>query len=186
MTKWILVLVALVAISIPSLAQADKDQDKDRDKSGYGSEQHRDKDKDKDKDRDKGKSGGTEQQVKAIDDQYRQAVLKGDTDFMQKHMADNYLSIGSNGQEMTKDQVIRNRKEGKTKYDAIDLKDTKVRTFGNTAIVEHEAHVKGITPSGPIDGDFRATLVWVKQGNDWKLVSFQSTPEQGAQAATNK
>lgn len=184
MTRWILVLVAAMAISIPSLAQ---DNDKDKDKGGAGnpsdqmSEHHRDKDKSKSK-----TSGGAEQQVKDLDDQYRQAVLKGDTDFMDKHTADNFISINSNGQEMTKEQVIENRKNGKTKYEAIDLKDTKVRVFGNTAIVEHSAHVKATTPNGPIDGDNRATLVWVKQGNDWKLVSFQSTPEKSTQSATNK
>lgn len=181
MTKWFLVLVAALAISIPSLAQY-KDKDKDKGNTGASSEQSSKQHTDKDKN----KGSGTEQQVKAIDDQYREAVLKGDTDFMEKHISDNFVGISADGQALTKDQTITNRKDGKVRYDAIDLKDTKVRMFGNTAIVEHEAHVKATTPNGPIDTDTRATLVWVKQGNDWKLVSFQSTREQGTQAATNK
>ena len=105
---------------------------------------------------------------------------------LEKHLADNYVAIGGSGRQMTKDQVIQDRKAGKTKYESIEVKDSKVRTFGNTAIVQSEAHVKATTPDGPVDGDFRATHVWVKQGNDWKLVSFQATPERSTQAATNK
>ncbi len=180
MTKWILVLVAAVAISIPSLAQ-DKDKDKDKDKSNTGESSERSSQKSMSK-----SGGAAEQQIKAIDEQGREAALKGDTGYLEKYLADNYIAIGGNGQEMTKDQVIQSRKDGKVKYEAIDIKDTKVRTFGNTAIVEHEAHVKGTGPTGPFDGNYRATFVYVKQGNGWKLASFQSTPEQGTQAATNK
>lgn len=180
MWRWILVVVAAAAISVPSLAQYE-DKDKDKDKTGTSSEQHRDKDKDRSK-----HGGGMEAQVKALDEQNRQAALKGDADFFEKHLSDNYVRIGPDGLEMTKEQFLQAHKDGKFKYETIDLKDTKIRTFGNTAVVTHEAHVKGTGPNGPIDGDYRGTWVWVKQGNDWKLVSFQSTPQKGAQAATNK
>ncbi len=178
MKRWILVLVAAVAISIPSLAQ-DKDKDKDKSNMGATSEQSGQKSMSK-------SGGAAEQQVKALDEQGREAALKGDTAYLEKNLANDYVAIGSNGRELTKDEVIKARKDGKIKYDTIDIKDTKVRTFGNTAIVEHEAHVKGTGVDGPFDGDYRATFVWVKQGNNWKQVSFQSTPEKSTQAATNK
>jgi len=178
MRKWILVAVAAMAISIPSLAQ-NNHMDKDKSKSGSSTEQSSQKSMGK-------TDGAAEQQVKTIDNQYRQSALKNDASFAEKHVADDFMGVGSNGQLMTKDQVVQNRKEGKTKYDAIDVKDTKVRIYGNTAVIDHEAHVKGTGPDGPFDGDFRATLVWVKHGNDWKLVSFQSTPEKSTQAASKK
>jgi len=156
MRKWILVTLAAMAISIPSLAQSSA------------------------------RNTSAEQQVKAVDNQYRESALKNDAGFAEQHVADNFMGVGPNGQLMTKDQVVQGRKEGTTKYDAIDLKATTIHMYGNTAVIDHEAHVIGSGPGGPFDGDYRATLVWVREGGQWKLVSFQSTPVRSTQAAANK
>ncbi len=163
MSKWILALLFVLAISVPSLA---KDRDKDKD--------------------DRSKSGNVEQQIKALDQQNRDAALKGDTSFLEQHLADNYVAIGASGTESSKDQVIQNRKNGSSKYEAIDLRDQKVRVYGNTAIVEDDANVKGSMNGQPYSGEFRATFVWVKQGNNWRLASFQATPVENTASANTK
>src|SRR5512146_2832102 len=143
MNRWILALVAMLAISIPSFAS------------------------------DKKQSAGVEDQIKALQEQGRQAALKGDTSFQEKYLADDYVAINASGQEASKQEVIQNRKSGALKYDDIQLRNQKIRVYGNTAIVDSNTQVKGSMNGQPIDGEYRTRFVWVKQGNDWKMVSFQ-------------
>ncbi len=164
MNKWILALMLVLAISVPSLA----------------------KDKDKDKDKDKSAGSNVEQQIKALDQQSRDAALKGDVTFLERRLADNYVAIGGNGSMSDRNQVIQNRKNGVNKFEAIDIRDQKIRVYGNTAIVEDDANVKGSMNGQPYSGEFRATFVWVKQGGDWKLVQFQATPVEAATSAATK
>ena len=158
MSKWILALALLFAVSLPALA-ADKKQEK---------------------------GGNAVDQVKALTMQNRDAALKADTNWMQQHLDPGYVSVSPTGAVSDREQVIQNVKSGAMKYDAIDVSDQKVHVFGNTAVVDTEAHVKATSNGQPVDGDFRATHVWVKEGDTWKLVSFQATPVQASTSATEK
>ncbi len=164
MSKWILALLIAFTLSVPAFA----------------------KDKDKDKDKDRAAGSNVEQQIKTLDQQARDAAIKGDTSFLEQHLANNYVSIGGSGKELTKDEVIQNRKTGASKLDSIDLRDQKIRVFGNTAVVEDDANVKGTMSGQPFSGEVRATTIWMKQGNDWKEVNFQVTPVQAATSAATK
>ena len=157
MSKWILALVMMFALSLPVLA-SDKNQG----------------------------TGSAEDQVKALSKQNREAVLKGDANWMQQHLDPGYVSVSPTGAVSDREQVIQNVKSGAMKYDAIDVSDQKVHVFGNTVVVDTEAHVKATSNGQPVDGDFRATHVWVKEGDTWKLVSFQATPVQASTSATEK
>jgi uncharacterized protein (TIGR02246 family) len=121
-------------------------------------------------------SGGTvEQQIKALQAQLTQAFLKSDTTFFEKYFADDYTAIYAAGKLYTKAQVIENFKSGATKYESIDEREAKIRTYGDTAVVNSLFSVKGVTNGKPFSGDIRNTRVWVKQNGDWKLVAFQNT-----------
>lgn len=117
-----------------------------------------------------------EQQIRTLHDQGRQAALKGDAGFLEEHLAAGYFGIGGDGRLQTKAESIQDFKSGGIKYKSIDERDVKVNTYGNTAVVNSIASVKLIANGKPIDGDYRATFVYVKQGGDWREVAFQSTP----------
>ena len=120
-------------------------------------------------------SKSIEEQVKALHEQHRIAALQGDASFSEKYLASGYLGIGADGRLITKDQEVQMRRSGAVKYEAIDERDVKVRVYGDTAIVSALASVKMSVNGKPITGDHRATFVWVKQGGNWKLASFQAT-----------
>ncbi|MFB3917650.1 MAG: nuclear transport factor 2 family protein [Terriglobales bacterium] len=130
-----------------------------------------------------GKAGGAEGEIRKLDEQMRQAALKSDASFLEKHLAADYIGVSPEGREANREQSIQMRKSGAVKYDAIDVKDTKVRVYGNTAIVNHEALVKGTSNGQPFSMDGRATFVWVNQGGKWKVASFQVTPVQATASA---
>jgi ketosteroid isomerase-like protein len=115
------------------------------------------------------------EQIKKLQEESREAALKGDASFLEKYLADDYIAVGEGGTIVTKDQTIQAFKSGAVKYESIDVHDTKIRTYGNTAIVDSLATVKVTSNGKPISGDYRATFVWVKQKGNWKRVSFQAT-----------
>jgi ketosteroid isomerase-like protein len=123
----------------------------------------------------KDSGGSVELHIKTLHEQSRQAVLKGDADFLEKYLTDDYLGIGSDGRLITKDQDLQMLESGAIKYEAIDERDVKVRVYGDTAIVSALASVKLTVDGKPIRGDHRATFVWVKQEGNWKEASFQAT-----------
>ncbi len=116
-----------------------------------------------------------EEKIRSLQEESRKAALKGDASFLEKYLADDYVGIYGSGAIVTKDQAIQGLKSGTIKYESIDVRDTKIRTYGNTAIVTSLASVKLTWDGKPISGDFRTTFVWVKQKGNWKRVAFQST-----------
>ena len=126
------------------------------------------------------------QEIERLEEQARQAALKGDTGFVEKYTAPDYIGITARGISHTKAEEIEIRRMEKVIYQAIDVHELKIRIYGNMAISNSLATVKfALQGKGyqkaqtiyytPQSGEFRLTRVWVKQDGDWKLVSFQST-----------
>ncbi len=128
----------------------------------------------------------TESEIRTLDEQMRQGALHGDASILEKYLASNYVAVGADGKELNRDQAIQARKSGAVKYERIDMRDTKLRLFGSTAIVDHVATVKGSRDGQPFNGDFHATFVWVAQGGRWKLASFNSVPITSTNPAVSK
>jgi len=122
------------------------------------------------------KQENVEEQIKALHEQGRQAALKGDIGFLRKYLAADYIGVGSDGRMFTRDETITRRISGAVRIESIDERDVKIRVYGDAAIVNSLASVRGTIDSKPITGDSRATFVWVKQKGNWKEVAFQSTP----------
>jgi ketosteroid isomerase-like protein len=123
--------------------------------------------------------GAAQQAVEKVDDEIFDAARRGDAAVIEKILADNYIRIGDDGQMLNKAETVEVYKSGRIKWDTIDLKNRKVRMFGNTAIVTREDNVKGHIGSNEISGTYRRTIVYVKMKNgQWQDVTFQSTKVQ--------
>jgi len=117
----------------------------------------------------------TQQEIKSLQGQVLQAILKSDTSVMEKYYADDYIAIHGDGKLTTKTQEIENFSSGVTKYDSITVREAKIRVYGDMAVVNALASVKAIVNGQPYSGDVRNTRVWVRQSGNWKLVLFQTT-----------
>ena len=124
------------------------------------------------------------QEVERLEEQARQAALKGDTGFVEKYAAADYVAILANGIPHGKVEEIESRRMGKVTYQTIDVHELKIRMYGNTAVCNSLATIaftseeRGYKTSYYNQHSFREyrfTRVWVKQDGNWKLVSFQST-----------
>jgi len=129
-----------------------------------------------------GDTAGIEQRVKQLEQQIRTQVVKGDTSGLQQYMTEDSVVIGADGTMTDKNESIQNIQSGKIKYEAINVKEERVRTYGDTAIFNGLATVKLTVGGHDESGDYRVTIVWVKQSGEWKRASFQATRVQNTTA----
>jgi len=127
------------------------------------------------RDKDKSKGGGGDQQIAALEDQSKDAAVKGDTSVLENTLADDYISVNPMGKEITKSETIEMRKNGQVKYASIEVSERKIRHYGHSAIVTFRADIKGTVNGKDVSGPYRVTRVWVKHEGKWKAASFQST-----------
>ena len=119
--------------------------------------------------------GNAEEQIKKLTDQIYAAMLKADTNSLEKLLADDYTAIHSNGTLSTKAQDIEALKSGSLKYETADVHDPKIHVYRNTAVATALVSFKGTVSGKPLSGDVLSTRVWVTQKGNWKCVLFQST-----------
>jgi ketosteroid isomerase-like protein len=116
-----------------------------------------------------------QQEIKTLQGQLLQAILKSDTSVMEKHYSDDYIAIHGDGKLTTKAEEIEHFRSGVTKYDSITVREAKIRTYGDTAVVNTLASVTTLVNGKRFSGDVRNTRVWVKDSGNWKVVVFQTT-----------
>jgi ketosteroid isomerase-like protein len=120
-------------------------------------------------------AGGAEDQIKALLNQSRQAVLKGDTSYLEKNAAEDYSRVGPDGKRVSKSDWINAIKSGDVKMESVETSDVKVRVYGNAAVATYAADVKGTNKGQDISGHNQITRVFVKQAGKWQEVAFHST-----------
>ena len=122
--------------------------------------------------------GGGEQQIAQLEDQARDAAVKGDASFLEKHLASDYVRVAPDGNVSDRQQAIDMIKNGTAKYSSIDVADRQNHVYSNAAVVTGKATVKGTMNGNAMDGDYRITRTWVKQGGQWKIAAFHTSPIQ--------
>jgi ketosteroid isomerase-like protein len=112
--------------------------------------------------------------VLLADEQLRQAFLQHDAAALNRLLADDWKVIHVNGREQTKAQFIDAIQSGRARFLSIELDQTDVRVYGNTAIVTarwtNTIEFKGERSTGRD----RVTRVWVKQPEGWRAVTEQA------------
>jgi ketosteroid isomerase-like protein len=113
--------------------------------------------------------------IDQLEDRWRDAVLKGDTDAMSSLLADDYMAITPFGTLQNKDEALDSLRSGHSRITLLNLSDRKVRFYGRTALVTSIAEVEGTSPEGDISGSYRYTRVYARnpQGG-WKIVNFEA------------
>jgi len=120
--------------------------------------------------------GNVEQTIKALTEQWRQALLKDDAAAYDKLTAADFITIGTAGRSFPKGEIVELLKSGKLKYDAYDYSDIKVRVYGDTALVNCTLNQKARLGDRDLSaGPFLVVLVWVKREGKWQTVSWQGT-----------
>jgi ketosteroid isomerase-like protein len=109
--------------------------------------------------------------LRQLNDQYIDAVMQANVNWYQQHLADDFVCIDSEGSVLNKESFLEHTSRGP--YVAnYKLEDVKVRIYGETALVQATGLFTRIDGA---PGMCRYTDVYVRSGDDWRVVSAQIT-----------
>jgi uncharacterized protein (TIGR02246 family) len=122
-------------------------------------------------------TSNAEQEVKDAINQYRQALLKADTEALDRIWSDDYTFVNARGELLTKQQRLANFKSGATKIDSIEGdEETSVRVFGDVAVGLSNVYLTAQYGGKEGTGRVRSMHVWMRRDGRWQLVAAQLTP----------
>ena len=103
------------------------------------------------------------------------AIVKPDVAFLEQVLSKDYVHYRPHGNVETRAQYLEDRKNGNVDFDSLVADETKVRVYGDTAIVTYRSTAKGKDQDGPIDEQRRWTRIFVRKDGRWQLVHSQGT-----------
>jgi uncharacterized protein (TIGR02246 family) len=111
--------------------------------------------------------------VRAVEDRRIKALVEDDFATLDAIFADDLHYTHSSTVVDDKASYMAALRTGKTKYESIDREPARVRIYGDTALMTGTAVVglRGRAEKLPL----RYTLVYVRQGGQWRMVAWQST-----------
>ncbi|GAB4022530.1 nuclear transport factor 2 family protein [Spirosoma koreense] len=115
-----------------------------------------------------------EKAVLAVERQRFDAQVHKDYAVLDRVLANDLIYTHSNGNTDTKESYIQSIRDGKSQYDAIDIEEQKVRLYGNTAIINGICMIKAMNNGETINTHLKYTDVYVRKGNQWQMVTWQS------------
>lgn len=118
----------------------------------------------------------TKHEIDQLEQAWRAALLHRDAAALESLLSDDYIGISPNGTLQSKDETVDDLRSGALRFTELRLSDRRVRFYGQTALVTSRAEVVAITPNGRLNGSYRYTRVYARDGHGkWKVVSFEAS-----------
>ena len=115
-------------------------------------------------------------EIKKLMAELAAALAKNDADALAKFYADDYHLVTPQGVDQPKAERLADMKSGKSKFESFEYTDINVRSYGDMAVAISTVKAKGVLSGQPSPPEIRATLVFYKTKDGWKVVSGQATP----------
>lgn len=118
-----------------------------------------------------------EGEIKALELKLAEAIVHGDWDEYEKHLASDYLHTRDNGHVESKDEALASLRDIKRKIIVMEMEpaDVAIRIYGDTAVSNAE-FTTSVRESGQIKTRrTRQTDVFVKRDGQWYLIAGQGT-----------
>jgi ketosteroid isomerase-like protein len=121
-------------------------------------------------------AGADEGTIRALEEKWDTANLKGDAAALDAIFADSFITTDAEGKVRTKAEVLAALKSGDVKYQSAKADEIKVYLNGDTAIVSGRWQGKFTEKGKPMDVKERFTDTFVKRNGQWRcLASHGST-----------
>ena len=120
-------------------------------------------------------AGGDEAALKAIEEKWDAANLKGDAAALGAIFADTFISTSSEGKVRTRAEMLAQLKSGEMKYQTSKVDDMKVFVYGDAAVVNGRWKAKFVEKGKTVDATERFTDTYVRQGGQWRCVASQGS-----------
>jgi hypothetical protein len=121
----------------------------------------------------------TLQQLADLDHTLTRAEIDGDTTTLDALATDDFTLVGPVGFVLDKGQWLERYRGGGLHTTALAFDDAATRVYGDAAI-RVGRHVQEAQFQGrPVNGEFRATHIAVRQGDRWRLAGIHLSPIGG-------
>lgn len=121
-------------------------------------------------------AAGAESELKAIEQQWSDAYVKGDSAFLKSIEADDFRLVDPEGNVVTKAQDIKELEAKTFTVESTTLGKIDVRMLGeNFAYVTGLSTMKGTYKGEDISGQYRFLDVFEKKGGKWQAIASQIT-----------
>jgi ketosteroid isomerase-like protein len=115
-----------------------------------------------------------EEEIIYREKEWMNAWMAKDRAVFMEMLSDDFLLSSARGNLMTKKEWIENAM-GPFNCKSFTWKEIKVRTYGNTAVVNSLVEQEATVGVKDWSGIFMLTDVWVNQNGKWQVVSRQGT-----------
>jgi len=113
-----------------------------------------------------------EAEIRAAEKAWIEAMVKADTQSLEKLLADDLMYTHSDTRLETKADLIRTVGDGSQRYASIEITDQKYRQYGSTVVATHKISLDNVK-TGMVR--VYVTHVWARGKSGWQLVNRQST-----------
>ena len=112
------------------------------------------------------------QQLEKLVGNWATAELRGDTTFLERNLADDFVGVGPYGFLLTKGEWLERHESRKLRYESFQLDEVWVRLYGEAAVMIARQMTKGKYEDNDLPGSLRATLFFAQQEGRWLLAGI--------------
>jgi ketosteroid isomerase-like protein len=107
--------------------------------------------------------------------QWMQSYVQRDIGFLERHLAEDYVSTFPDGTVFDKQGEIELLNSGAVAMTEMTPREMNVRTYGDTAVITGRSTIRATVNGLDVSGDYRFTDVWVRRDDAWQAVASQVT-----------
>ncbi len=116
-----------------------------------------------------------QEEVSKLEKEFSQAIVKNDAGAVGRFLADDWIIIDPDGGIIDRASFLGTIESGVLTHEMMESDDTRVRIYGNTAIVTALTTTKGKFSGQVFTTQERVTDVFVKQNGRWLCTFSQLT-----------
>jgi ketosteroid isomerase-like protein len=121
-----------------------------------------------------------DEQVRELAQGWARAELQGDVDFLARTLTDDFVGVGPRGFTLTKEGWLARHRTGDLRHSSFSLDEVAVRLYADAAVLVGRQTQRAKYREQDVVGQFRATLIVVRQQGVWALAGLQLSPLAGA------
>jgi uncharacterized protein (TIGR02246 family) len=122
------------------------------------------------------------EEVRKVDEEWFQAVLKGDADTLDRIYIDDISFTYADGRMLTKAQAVDDVRTGRNKLFKLDHDDIRIHVYGDTAVLtgRTQSTLRCCDENAKTTQVHRRfTNIYKKLDGRWRLIAHQVTPIAG-------
>ena len=110
------------------------------------------------------------EEIRRHEERLRQAMLAGDVAELDRLLDDALLFVGPDTRVYGKADDLALHRSRTTRFTCLDVRDLRLASHGDAAVVTVEADLAGEHGGAPFAGRFRYLRLWAKRPGGWKVV----------------